>query len=212
MTHHPTRRALTAALICALPLAMTACGGGSRPHPTAPDQPVTRRTNFTPPGPPNDPWGPYIVQAERRFDIPGRWIRAVMDAESGARTHLNGRPITSPAGAMGLMQIMPGTWAELTAKYDLGTDPHDPLMNIMGGTAYLREMYDRFDTPGFLAAYNAGPGRYGQYLTQGRPLPRETLNYLRKINPRIAGVYPRSGPTRLITDLPVAADTYFGGV
>jgi ParB/RepB/Spo0J family partition protein len=87
----------------------------------------------------------------------------------------------SPAGAMGLMQIMPGTWADLPKRYRLGTDPFDPHDNIFAGTAYLREMYDQFGSPGFLAAYNAGPGRYAEHLATGRRLPRETQAYVAKL-------------------------------
>ena len=65
----------------------------------------------------------------------------------------------SPKGAMGLMQIMPETWAALRSRYGLGADPYDAHDNIMAGAAYLRELHDRYGTPGFLAAYNAGPAR-----------------------------------------------------
>jgi hypothetical protein len=84
-----------------------------------------------------------------------------------------------------LMQIMPDTWADLRIRYRLGRDPFDPRDNILGGTAYLREMYDRFGSPGFLAAYNAGPERYRQHVEDGRPLPRETRNYIAKLLPMI---------------------------
>lgn len=106
---------------------------------------------------------------------------SVIAAESGGRTELGGKPITSHAGAMGLMQVMPATWASLRTRYRLGPDPHDPRDNIVAGTAYLREMYDRFGYPGLFAAYNAGPGRYGEHLARGRPLPRETRDYVAKI-------------------------------
>jgi soluble lytic murein transglycosylase-like protein len=85
----------------------------------------------------------FIAEASRRFAIPERWIRGVMQLESGA----NERAI-SPKGALGLMQIMPKTWVELSVRYDLGFDPFDPRDNIMAGTAYLREMHDRFGSPG----------------------------------------------------------------
>jgi soluble lytic murein transglycosylase-like protein len=75
---------------------------------------------------------------------------------------------------MGLMQIMPLTRSELRARYDLGVDPYDPRDNILAGAAYLRELYQRFGTPGFLAAYNAGPTRYESHLATGRSLPDET--------------------------------------
>lgn len=123
-------------------------------------------------------WQPLIAEASVRFGIPVAWIERVMRAESGGRTRLGGRPIVSRAGAMGLMQVMPGTWAEMRAAYGLGDDPHDPRDNILAGTAYLRAMYDRFGYPGMFAAYNAGPGRYARHLATGRPLPAETRVYL----------------------------------
>lgn len=73
---------------------------------------------------------------------------------------------------------MPGTWANMRARFALGTDPHDPRDKILAVTAYLRPMYDRFGYPGLFAAYNAGPVRYARHLTTGRPLPRETITYL----------------------------------
>lgn len=127
----------------------------------------------------------YIAEAARRFGMPQHWIRAVMEVESA------GNPMAvSRAGAMGLMQIMPATWAELRAQLQLADDPFDPRDNILAGTAYLRQMYDRFGSPGFLAAYNAGPGRYAEYINMGRVLPRETRNYLAVLAPIID-----SGPT-----------------
>ena len=71
---------------------------------------------------------------------------------------------------MGLMQIMPKTYAELRARYHLGSNPYDPRDNILAGAAYLREMHDRYGSAGFLAAYNAGPDRYDEHLATGRPL------------------------------------------
>jgi soluble lytic murein transglycosylase-like protein len=104
-----------------------------------------------------------------------------MRAESGGRTHLDGRPIVSRAGAMGLMQLMPGTWREMRAALGLGHDPHQPRDNILAGTAYLRAMYDRFGYPGLFAAYNAGPARYAAHLATGRRLPRETVAYVASV-------------------------------
>src|SRR5262249_39495083 len=87
----------------------------------------------------------------------------------------------SPQGAMGLMQIMPNTWADLRVRYGLGTDPYDPHDNIAAGAAYLREMHDRYGEPGFLAAYNAGPDRYEEHVATGRPLPSETVSYMANV-------------------------------
>lgn len=132
-------------------------------------------------------WQPLIAEASVRFGIPVAWIERVMRAESGGRTMLGGRPIVSHAGAMGLMQLMPGTWAEMRAALGLGDDPHDPRDNILAGTAYLRLMYDRFGYPGMFAAYNAGPARYADHLTRGRALPQETRAYLASVAGPLTG-------------------------
>ncbi|PVM84536.1 lytic transglycosylase [Caulobacter radicis] len=123
-------------------------------------------------------WRPQIAEAARRFDVPQAWIVAVMAAESGGRTHLGGVPITSRAGAMGLMQLMPGTYRDLAKAHGLGPDPHDPRDNILAGAAYLSAMRARFGYPGLFAAYNAGPARYAAHLETGQPLPAETRRYI----------------------------------
>lgn len=130
------------------------------------------------------PWSGHIAEAAARFGVPATWIRRVMAAESGGRTHWNGRPIVSSAGAMGLMQLMPGTWRQLRGELGLGHDPHQPRDNILAGGAYLRRMYDRFGYPGLFAAYNAGPARYARHLATGRPLPAETRSYVLKVSGR----------------------------
>jgi cell division septation protein DedD len=150
------------------------------------------RGNYVPPGPPEDPWGPYIHEASQRFDVPELWIRSVMRVESGGNEYQNGELITSSAGAMGLMQVMPETYDDLQARYGLGGDPYNPHDNILAGTAYLREMYDIYGSPGFLAAYNAGPHRLDDYLSNNRPLPDETRRYVAMIGPNIVGVYPNN--------------------
>jgi hypothetical protein len=124
-----------------------------------------------------DPFSAFVEEASRRFGVPVHWIRAVIDVESVGDVRAK-----SPKGAMGLMQIMAETWADLHLRYDLGSDPYDPRDNILAGTAYLRELHDRYGSPGFLAAYNAGPSRYEEHLA-GRPLPAETHAYLDKLGP-----------------------------
>ena len=124
----------------------------------------------------------YIAEAARRFGLPIAWIRAVMDAESAGDVRA-----VSPRGAMGLMQIMPNTWSELRTRYGLGRDPFDPRDNILAGAAYLREMHDRYGSPGFLAAYNAGPQRYDEYLAGVRALPAETRAYVAMLAPLVGG-------------------------
>ena len=126
---------------------------------------------------PTDRWTSEIASTSARFGLPESWIRQVIRAESGGEALLHGHPIVSRAGAMGLMQLMPGTWRDMRALLGLGSDPHDPHDNILAGTAYLRLMYDRFGYPGLFAAYNAGPARYSAYLSGERRLPAETRAY-----------------------------------
>ncbi|MBO9460703.1 lytic transglycosylase domain-containing protein [Labrenzia sp. R5_0] len=128
----------------------------------------------------SNPHAAYIAEAAQRFGIPAHWVAAVMRVESAGDAHA-----VSAKGAMGLMQIMPGTWGELRARYELGRNPFDPRDNILAGAAYLRELHDRFGSPGFLAAYNAGPTRYAEHLATGRPLPRETRAYVALLEPLI---------------------------
>ncbi|MCE2564588.1 lytic transglycosylase domain-containing protein [Komagataeibacter sp. FNDCF1] len=128
-----------------------------------------------------DPYADMITEAARRAQIPASWIAAVLRAESGGDAHA-----VSSAGAMGLMQVMPGTWASLRMSLGLGNDPFDPHDNILAGATYLRWMRDRYGDAGFLAAYNAGPARYDEHLATGRPLPTETRNYVASVSARLA--------------------------
>jgi hypothetical protein len=117
---------------------------------------------------------------KKRFSVPEHWIRAVLHVESSAK-----QGARSSKGAIGLMQIMPKTWTELRARYGLGADPFDPHDNILAGAAYICELCDRYGAPGFLAAYNAGPGRYERHLATGRPPPDETQAYVATLAPMI---------------------------
>ena len=140
------------------------------------------------------PYAGHVAEAARRFGIPEAWIWAVMRVESGG----NSRAV-SRAGAMGLMQIMPATWAGLRTRYGLGSDPFDVRDNIMAGAAYLREMHDRYgNASAMLAAYNAGPGRYDDFVSRGRPLPAETVGYLAQFAPIIGG----SGAVEVAASVP----------
>jgi soluble lytic murein transglycosylase-like protein len=132
-----------------------------------------------------------IARAAGRFAISQALVRAVIAAESGGAAFA-----VSPKGARGLMQLMPGTWAELRLRYALGADPFDPCDNIFAGTAYLRELLDRYGDPGFLAAYNAGPGRYESYLRGARPLPAETVAYVARVSAGTTGI---AGPSAVRT-------------
>lgn len=127
-------------------------------------------------------------------------ILRVMRAESG------GTPgIVSVKGAIGCMQIMPGTWTYLSQRYGLGSDPYDARMNMIGGALYLAELVRRFGWPGAYAAYNAGPARYIRYAANGVPLPAETVAYAARLGgtavPAIAAIpHARWQESRLFLD------------
>jgi len=131
---------------------------------------------------PGAPLDVPIDRAASRFALPPALLRAVIAVESNFSVFA-----VSPKGAQGLMQIMPETWSELRLRYALGADPFDPCDNIFAGAAYLRELLNRYGDPGFLAAYNAGPGRYESFLNGTRPLPAETFAYVARISARLGG-------------------------
>jgi soluble lytic murein transglycosylase-like protein len=115
---------------------------------------------------------PMLLEQSARHAIRPDLVRAVIQVESG----FNPRAL-SPKGAMGLMQLMPATAARLGVR-----DAFDPADNIRGGTAYLRQLLDRYqgDEELALAAYNAGSGaveRYGQKV----PPYRETRDYVKRV-------------------------------
>ncbi len=174
-------------LLCVL-LLLSACAGGER----LAYRPG--RTDYPEPGPRGDPWRPYIRAASNRFQVPQRWIRAVMQQESGGQEYRYGRPVVSAAGAMGLMQLMPATYADMQAQFGLGDDPFEPHDNIFAGSAYIRLMAARYGAPGFLAAYNAGPQRLDDYLSTGRPLPNETVDYVASVAPALGTDVALAGP------------------
>ncbi|WP_245262383.1 lytic transglycosylase domain-containing protein [Mesorhizobium sp. WSM3626] len=179
-----TRQCVAMLSTCALLMLGSAPGAAQ-----APSQPVPKSCAGTTIAE-NENWSAYVCEAAKRFDLPEHLIRAVMHVESGGDVRA-----ISPKSAAGLMQIMPATWAELRIKHGLGTDPFNPRDNILAGAAYLREMLDRFGTKGLLAAYNAGPQRYQEHLSNGRPLPRETIDYVAKLRALIKGsveIRPRS--------------------
>jgi len=160
MRRHSPALAVLVALACACPvpaLSQASAAPAQAPH-------VDIATN--------------VREASQRFGIPEHWIYAVIRIESAGRTRA-----VSSAGAMGLMQLMPGTWERQRARFALGGDPFDPRDNIMAGTSYLREMFDRYGAAGFLAAYNAGPGRYEDWLSGRRTLPLETRRYIARTAP-----------------------------
>ena len=122
------------------------------------------------------------LSSKRRPDDSGsRALDSRSDAASRAPANERAR---SPKGAHGADANHARDLGR-PAPLRLGIDPFNPRDNILVGTAYLREMHDRFGSPGFLAAYNAGPERYEQYLAMGRPFPAETQAYLAAFAPSI---------------------------
>jgi soluble lytic murein transglycosylase-like protein len=130
-----------------------------------------------------DRWAPHIKEASHRFRISTDWIEAVMRIESGGRTLSDdNQPITSSAGAMGIMQVMPDTYRDMRLSYGLGGNPHDPRDNILAGTAYLRLLQEKYGYPRMFAAYNAGPAALEAQSAGKRKLPKETRDYVKRIS------------------------------
>ncbi len=130
---------------------------------------------------------PLILENATIHNVRPALVRAVIQAESAydplARSHV---------GAMGLMQLMPGTAAELGV-----TDPYDPEQNIRGGVAYLKSLLTRYDHNEelALAAYNAGPGAVARYGAV--PPYRETKNYIARIK-RHSDAATAATPARVV--------------
>jgi soluble lytic murein transglycosylase-like protein len=112
--------------------------------------------------------------AADKYGLPRSLVRSVMSAESGLQSRAH-----SPKGAIGLMQLMPGT------AQDLGVDPWDPAQNVDAGVRYLRQLLEKYDGGLWhaLAAYNAGPGAVDKY--KGVPPYRETIKYIESIQRKI---------------------------
>ena len=140
------------------------------------------------------PWQSIVQQASERFDLPRAWLNAVIRSESAGCATVNGKPIISAAGAMGLMQLMPSTWLQYRARLQLGADPFQAHDNILAGAAYLHDLYLRYGEGGFLAAYQAGPERYEEFIREGRPLPRVTIKYIGRVERAIERIDVSSSP------------------
>lgn len=136
-------------------------------------------------------WMPQIEAASQETGMPVDLIAAVMDQESGGNATAR-----SPVGALGLMQLMPGT-----AK-GLGVDPSDPADNIRGGALYLAQQIRAFggDVEKALAAYNAGPGAVAKY--KGVPPYAETKAYVNSIMQRLRATQRRQGNPVRTTEAP----------
>jgi hypothetical protein len=138
-------------------------------------------------------WHVLVTEASERFHVPAKWIRTVIQMESGGRTMLNEKkPITSPVGAVGLMQLMPGTYDEMRQQHKLGANPFNPHDNIMAGAAYLSWLHHRYGYPAMFVAYNDGPGNLEAKQAGGRALPAETRNYVAKICATLGTAVPAS--------------------
>ena len=133
-------------------------------------------------------WHPISTKASKRFGVPLIWINAVMRLESGGRTMLSeNQKMISDKGALGLMQVLPGTFAEMRAQYGLGADVFDPKNNINAGTAYLKWLRGKYGFPAMFAAYNAGPGSVEAVMAHTKVLPTETRLYMAGINNILGG-------------------------
>jgi soluble lytic murein transglycosylase-like protein len=144
------------------------------------------------------PYAPEIDAAAAKYSVDPALLRGLIRQESNFNAGA-----TSPAGARGLTQLMPGTAAAL------GVDPAVPAQAIEGGAKYLRQQLDRFggDPAKALAAYNAGPGAVQRY--GGVPPYAETQNYVRKVMGYAAEyrqAAPASGAAASVAS-PVAATT-----
>lgn len=153
--------------------AITTLGPPGAPEPAKAPQIIAQPVQLAS-APPRGPYAPVVTAAAQQFGISPALVDAVMWQES----RYNPKAVSS-AGAIGLMQLMPGT------AQHLGVDPRDPWQNVFGGAAYLRRQLDRFgnNVPLALAAYNAGPGAVSKY--RGIPPYSETRNYVNVIMKRL---------------------------
>jgi hypothetical protein len=120
-------------------------------------------------GNPDAPYADLIAGAARRYDLSARLLESVIRTESNFAPRAR-----SPKGAMGLMQLMPGT----ARRYDVD-NPYDAAANIDAGARHLRALLDRFELPVALAAYNAGEAAVRRF--GGVPPYPETRSYVRRI-------------------------------
>jgi soluble lytic murein transglycosylase-like protein len=153
--------------------------------------------DYTPPPPETPPTAPpaspaispqeLITRAAILAGLPPEIVHSIARAESGYRIDA-----VSPKGAVGLMQLMPGTAAGLNA------DPHDPEQNAQAGAQYLRELLlkyqnDPHQVSKAVAAYNAGPAAVDKY--NGIPPYRETVDYVSRVLKEYEKEQKKKAPT-----------------
>ena len=126
-------------------------------------------------------YDPIIDEAAREWNVDPNLLRAQMQRESAGKPNA-----VSSKGAMGLMQVMPRTGADLGA-----TDLNDPVQSIWASAKYMSQLLGKYQRPDLaVAAYNAGPDRVDAFVSKGTPLPKETLDYV----PAVAANYAKLAP------------------
>ena len=140
------------------------------PGPAKPAEPVTDQLKD---GQPKLTPQELVTRAAVQAGLPPEIVHSVAKAESGYQSNA-----ISPKGAIGLMQLMPATAAELNV------DPHDPAQNAEAGARYLRDLLLKYENDPHqvskaVAAYNAGPGAVDKY--NGIPPYRETVDYVNRV-------------------------------
>lgn len=195
---------LTAGLIVCLACLLLVAACSEKPASPAARHHYEPARFYRAPGSPDDPWGPYIREAAGRFGMPESWVRLIMRRASDGQVDRR-----SSSGAIGLMQIMPDAYEGLKKANKLGDDPFDPRSNLLAGTAWMRDMYDRYGSPGFLVAYRAGPDRVNLFLKKGVMLPVDALNFVGSVEPALGDDLPGATPgappvRRAVREPPVA--------
>lgn len=162
---------------------------------------LRRRAEGGATGPAND-LDPVFDEAGQRFGVDPDLLRAQAAVESGGN-----RYAISPKGAVGIMQVMPETYGQLREQYpDLSANPFHARSNVMAGAAYLRQMHDQFGPSGAVAAYNAGPGKYQDYLNGDADLPDETQKYVSKVTDAYSKKAPEPPPQPKTPDVRALID------
>jgi hypothetical protein len=128
----------------------------------------------------NNPFAAFVTEASKRFGVPEHWIRTVLQVEGDGKLRAR-----SPKGApWGSCRSCQGPGLNCALATGLDADPYNPHDNILAAAAYIRELHDRYGSPGFLAAYNAGASALP---ATGRPIPEQTQAHVATLAPKIEG-------------------------